>query len=386
MSIRAFVSQQIRRYEQQYDTYNNILISRSAILNNFDYLQNLGADLQVIPVLKANAYGHGIEEVASILSLRSFPYLAVDGYFEALRIRAVSKQAVLIMGAIKPSNFSRINLKNFAFVVHDETTLAGLAATGKTVKVHLELETGMSRHGIRLSELKLFLKSLKKYPRLHVEGVMTHLADADNPSSTVSVKQQTERFDQGVEQVRAAGYNPRYLHIAQSAGSVKVRSQYANTLRVGLALYGISPLEESDKYAAKLSGLRPALSFKTTITKVLNLDAGDTVSYGRTYKADKPVRIGVVPIGYYEGVPRSLSNSGDVEYKKTYLPIAGRVCMNHTMINLDNSKAKQGDEVLFISSDRSSRANVEAIARLHQIFSYSLLVGLNQNVRRIIVD
>jgi alanine racemase len=261
-----------------------------------------------------------------------------------------------------------------------------MGATGKKFVVHIELETGMSRHGVRIDELDKLLTTIKQYKNIKVEGVMTHLADADNPKTDAFVRLQTERFDKGVEMVKKAGFNLKYFHLAQSAGSVKTISKYANTLRVGLALYGITPLEKTDKYSVKLQNLKPALSLTSTITKILKINKGDSVSYSRTFTAKRDSNIGVLPLGYYEGVSRNLSNVGQVGWKDRYVDIAGRVCMNHTMIDVTDSPAKVGDEVTLISNDLNDKLSLNRICAMHNLFNYSLLVGLNENIRRTIID
>lgn len=314
------------------------------------------------------------------------PYIAVDGYFESLRIHEVSKQPVLVMGAIYPDNYAKMNFKRCAFVVHDKQTVDAIAATGKAVNVHIEIDTGMSRHGVRPAELAGFLDALKQYPSIQVEGVMTHLADADNPRSTSHVKGQVAKFDVAVEVIRSTGYSPKYIHIAQSAGSTKVQSKTANTLRVGIAMYGITPLATSDPYAKKLAQLQPALTLTSGVGKVLNIDVGDMVGYGCTFVAKRPSRIGVLPLGYYEGLPRQLSNIGSVKYKNQYLPIVGRICMNHTMVDLTGTDVDFGDVVTVISSNKQDKNSIDQISIKHEIFNYGLLVGLNQNIRRTVVE
>ncbi len=392
MSIRSAIDDKLKAFENPFEPFNVITISRSAVLHNFDYFSSLQPvhplrpESFVIPVLKSNAYGHGIIEIATILKSRDFPYIAVDGFFESLAIHSVSEQKVLVMGAIRPENFAGMDFKRLAIVVHDLATVEALGCLRKKIKVHVELETGMNRHGVSAKTLPAFLTKLAKYQLLDVEGVMTHLADADNPEDTMFNDEQAERFDTAVEEILKAGHHPKYIHIAQSAGSTKVISRHANTLRVGIALYGINPLEPQDKNFKKLNELKLALQLTSTITKIVELHAGDTVSYGRTYTADKATIIGVLPLGYYEGIPRALSNVGAVQYGKEYLPIVGRVCMNHTMVDISTSKAQVGDEVVVYNSDRNSKAGIDTVCRKHCLFNYGLLVGLNQNIRRKIVE
>ena len=386
MSVITKISRKLRSLQNSYITYNSVYISRQAILHNYDMFAAMPANQYVIPVLKANAYGHGLEQLVSILRDRSMPYVAVDGYFEAIRIHEISDQPVLVMGAIDPRNFARIKTKHCAFVVHDTSTLEALAATGKKIRVHLELDTGMHRHGVAHDEIDDFLKTLKKYPKLELEGVMTHLADADNPRSITFTTQQAKLFDAVIEKILTRGYTPKYLHVAQTAGSTKVQSKYANTARIGIGLYGVNPLEKHDDSCQILDGLQPALTLNSTISKVIDLKKGDTVSYGRTFVAPKNMQIAVLPLGYYEAIPRTLSNVGVVQVRGTYAPIVGRVCMNHTMIDITDSSAQTGDAVVIFSSNTKDRNSIQSTSRQHKLFSYELLVGISSAVRRTIVD
>jgi alanine racemase len=386
MQLRKKIIRKLKTFEKDFSVYNNVYVSRSAVLHNYDLLSELSPSGYIIPVLKSNAYGHGIEQIVTILQDREPPYIAVDGYYEGLQIHEVSNQKVLIMGSVQPDNYRRVKTKNFAYVVQDIDTIEAMGMLNKTFVLHIELETGMNRYGVRPDQLNNFLFHVKKYANLKVEGVMTHLADADNPQGQAFTNMQTKKFDQGIEIIRNAGFSPKYLHIAQSAGCTKTSSKYANTIRTGIALYGISPLTSDDKDADKLAGLRPTLSLTSTVTKIIDIDEGETVSYNRQFVAKRKSKIGVLPIGYYEGVPRDLSCTGQVKFENTYLPIAGRVCMNHTMIDVTGSKIKVGDIVTIISNNSSDKLSVRNLCNNHGLFSYSLLTSLNENIRRTVVD
>lgn len=374
-----------RKFAKDYHTYNRIELSRSALLGNYYLIQKHHPKSSIIPVLKANAYGHGLEEIAEILKERDFPYIAVDGYFEALAIRAVSKQPVLIMGAIDPRNFQNMRYEHFAFVVHDRATIQALGKTKKQINVHLELDTGMRRQGIPLQDLDEYLTLIGTFPGLKLEGIMSHLADADGHTDRFTVAQ-TEAFDKAVARARELGYTPQHLHLGQSAGSVTSDSRTANAFRIGLALYGINPFAKKDPRHSVLEEIRPVLSLKSTLIKVHQLGKGDRVSYNGIFVAPKPMQLGVLPLGYYEGVRRALSNRGVVTYLDEYLPIVGRVCMNHTMVNLGESDAGTGEEVTVISSNAADRNSVESICREFDLFSYELLVTLAPTIRRTIID
>jgi alanine racemase len=383
MSLRKNLDILLGKLEKDYITHNRIEVSRSAILHNLVLFEKLSG-MPAMPVLKGNAYGHGVTVVANILKDRPLTYIAVDGYFEALRIREVSKQPVLIMGAILPENYKHITYDNFAFVVHDQASVEALGKTGKRVNVHLEANTGMNRYGVKPHELTDITRRILRYPNLTLEGVMSHLADSDGVDPT-TVDVAVASFDAYVDAVRAAGANPSIFHVAQSAGSLKARSKYANMFRLGVGLYGINPFPHSHELHARLKDLQPALRLVSTITKVIALKKGDKVSYNYTFTAPKDMTLGVLPLGYYEGVNRALSNVGAVKIGNKFAPIVGRVCMNHTMIDLTGVAAQVGNEVVVYSNNLADKNTIDAIARDHHMFNYNLLTALSQDVRRVIV-
>jgi alanine racemase len=384
MSIRKSIDSFIRQFEHDFVSQNQIEVSRSAILHNLSFFSSL-TDKQVIPVLKGNAYGHGTALIAQTLKDTRIPFIAVDGYFEALRIREVTKQPILVMGAISPVNFGRMKYDDFTFVVQDAATIDALGATGKAIKVHLECNTGMNRYGAKRNEINALTRLILTYPNLQLEGVMSHLADSDGKDLR-TVNTAVTLFDECVETVLAAGGKPTLFHVAQTAGSLKARSKYANAMRLGIGLYGINPFPAMSPFYEKLHDLKPALRFTSTITKIISLEKDDGVSYNYTYKAPKNMKLGVIPAGYYEGVPRALSNVGHVKIGHCYAPIVGKVCMNHTMINLDGIPAKVGDVVEIFSNTTGDKTTVDTIAYDHALFNYNLLTALSYDVRRILVS
>jgi alanine racemase len=361
---------------------NRAEISSSAILHNVAFYESLSTGTGIIPVLKSNAYGHGIAPVAQILGRHSFPYVAVNSFQEALQVREVSDQPVLVMGAVHPANFAGIRFPGYAFAVHQPSTIAALGETGRAVRVHLELETGMNRHGVKKHELDALLSHIKAYPALELEGVMTHLADTSDIGFSTS---QISLFDECVELIRAAGFAPALFHSSQSTGSLSLRSRHPLTPRVGIGIFGVNPLDVGSPLRARLNELQPAMTVVSTVTTVQNADAGESVSYGRTFKTGRPSRIGILPFGYYEGLPRAMSNVGTVTHGTTQLPIVGRVCMNHCMVDLTGSDLREGDEVTIISPRRDDPNSIESIALKNGMYSYTLLTGIDQNVDRIIV-
>lgn len=369
-----------------YQTLNRIEISRSRVLANIDLLRKQQPIQTIIPVLKANAYGHGLTQIATILNDADCALIAVDGYFEAAQIKDLSRHQILVMGHILSTNVRLLDTRRCSFVVQD---VAGLHAFGKLdrpISVHMELNTGMYRMGLSTDEVDKFLAVLKQYRKLQLEGIMTHLADADNAESTSFTDQQVALYEQMVKRVRAAGFDPKFLHVAQTAGSVKVESKLANAIRVGIGLYGINPLAVHDPQYKLLGGLRPVMQLKSTIIKTHNLKKGERVSYNGIFTAAHDMKIGILPLGYYEGLPRELSVDGYVSVGNQQLPIVGRICMNHTMIDLTDTEFDINDEVTVISNDNGLPNSIMAATVSHQLFSYGWLAHLSASVKRLVVN
>jgi len=383
MAIRNNFNSLFQKFEKKYATHNLIEVSKSALLANLEIFKKI-SDASVIPVLKSNAYGHGIRLTAEALKDQDIPYIAVDGYFEALRIREVSSQPILIMGAIMPENYKKIKYEKFAFVVDNKTSINALGKTGKRVKVHLECNTGMNRYGAKPDELPELVGLILQYNNLELEGIMSHLADSDG-SDEQTVADAVKMYDKCVEKVLSMGAKPTLFHVAQTAGVLKAKSKYANAFRLGIGLYGINPFPANHKLHSSLSGLRPALRLTSTLTKVINLKKGDSVSYNYTFKAPKDMTIGIFPLGYYEGHNRELSNKGSVKIKDTFCPVVGRICMNHTMIDLNDSNGEVGSRVVIYSNNPKDKNSIDAIAQEFDLFNYGLLTALSHDIRKILV-
>lgn len=371
-------------HKKIYIPLNIAEINRGNILNNVRVFQQLNPTFKIMAVLKSNGYGHGLIQVASVLNAANIDFIAVDGYFEANRIRGVTRHRILVMGYILPDNIRLLDNKKCSFVVQDKKGLAALGSLGKKFRIHMEINTGMNRLGLQPEEIEGYLDTLAQYPDLRLEGIMTHLADADNSDGSYT-DMQSKRFDETVELIQSRGYYPTYIHIAQSAGSTQCRSAQANSCRIGIGLYGISPLDKKDKRYLLLNELKPVLELKSTIIKVLDLKAGERVSYNGIYKTEQSTRIGILPLGYYEWVPRELSDKGFVTAGDYVLPIRGRVCMNHTMIDLTGTGLMSGDRVEVISANKDAINSIQSIASQYGLFNYELLTRLSESVRREIV-
>lgn len=335
----------LEKFKRKYRTLNTVQINAEALRCNFDLIKKLLPKQSICPVLKSNAYGHGLIEVASILDEENAEFFIVDSLYEAYKLKKNKiKTPILILGYTFPENLKK-GLP-FHFTAGDIETVRSL--TKLKLPIHIEIDTGMTRMGFPMHELKEAFKEIKKM-NAKVVGLFSHFADADNPKDQIYSKEQSKKFRRAIKLAKEAGLNPKWIHISNSAGIVKTEQNKdfpdVNMARVGYAIYGISPLAEEDKMKQKLSKLKPAMEVVSTIISIKKIKKGDKVGYGCTFEAEKDIKVGTIPFGYYEGLPTTLSNSH---------PILGRICMNHTMIDLTDSKLKVGDKYIVYSADKKS--------------------------------
>jgi len=368
---------------KKFAVFNEITLDVSAMRHNIKFLER-ASKLGVIPVLKSNAYGHGISQIASVLDQLGTRIVAVDSYYEAIRARNAFSGRILVMGSICRDNVKHLKNKRISYVVQTTDDLHAFGKTRRRFDIHLEINTGMNRLGLKPNGIQAYLRVLKKFKNLRLEGIMTHLASADAPEDS-SAEQQVKMFDEAVEKILAAGFSPDIVHVANSAGVGRAKSRFANFVRPGIAIYGIDVLSEKDKRFKNFEKLKPVLELRSTIIKVINLKKGEMVGYGGSFVAPRPMRIGILPLGYYEGVARALSNSGVVTAPNGQeLPVVGRVCMNHTMVDLSSTRLIEGNKVIVINRDSKARNSVMGLQREFGLFSYETLARLSESIRRVV--
>lgn len=385
MSISKFQTFLTKFTHHNFKTLNLIKISQKNILDNFDYFQSLNPDCQIWPVLKSNSYGHGLAQITKILKQRKFEYLIADSYYEALKIHSISpRQKVLLIGSTHPDNFQFLKLKNTTFCIQDFYSLQKLANLNKKVTIHLKINTGMNRQGIEINQIKKYLELISKNPNINLEGIFSHLADADNSDNKFTDFQNIQ-FNKVIRIFEKNNFKLKFIHLAATAGTNKINNPKINAIRLGIGLYGINPLNPKDKNYNKLQKLKPALSFQSTIIKTRILDKNNPVSYNLTYQAKTKINTAILPVGYNEGLNRELSNLGFIKYQNNFYQIIGRICMNLTIINLENKKAKLFDQVEIISNNPADKNSIQNIAKLANTIPYVILVNLHPSIRRIIV-
>ncbi len=379
--LRKLTTKLFQTFERDFSTLNRIEVSRDAILHNYDLFQGLLPDFQIWPVLKANAYGHDIKTVSSIVKERDFEYVILDGYFEALKVWEVSDHKVLLIGYMHPLNLKNIDFSKVALTVYDVDTIKALGQLKREVKIHLKVDTGMNRQGIEVSDVVSFIKEIQKHPHIKLEGILSHFADADGENDRYTDIQK-KRFSEVIGLVKNLSPETKYFHLGATAGSLKTKNMDANAVRLGFGLYGFNPLSKKDPLYQKLKDLKPALRFISKLINVKEISKGEKVSYNCTFEAPRDMKIGVLPLGYYEGLDRRLSNNGFVKYKGRFLPIIGRVCMNLTVVDLIDTGAEVWDEVEVISGISEDKNSIESIAKTCGTIPYEVLVKLSESVRR----
>jgi alanine racemase len=353
---------------------NLIEVNREAILHNFDTFKDYQPQSHIFPVVKSNAYGHGLAQVVQILRQRQFDYYIADSYLEALKIWQIDNRPVLLIGPNHPDNYSLMNLDCLALTIYDLASLEALGKTQKPVRIHLKINTGMNRQGIGLSQIPQFLSALKRYPRIQLEGLISHLADADGDTQTFT-QSQLKLFQQSLSLITTTGHQPKYVHLSATYGANRFLDPAINTLRLGLGLYGYGPLPQ----------LSPSLRLTSSLTRIATIKKGEKVGYNCTYSAPKTIQIGLLPLGYYEGLDRRLGNLGVVKYQNQYCPIIGRISMNLAVVDLKDTSPKLYDQVEIFSPNPADLNSIPQTASLCQTIPYDILVHLNESIRRQIV-
>ncbi len=364
----------------RYQPLNVVEISRLRLINNYKHLSSINHDVRIAPVLKSNAYGHGIVEVGSILEKLNPVFFCVDSIYEAYQLlRAQIKTPILITGYVNPENLS-IKKLPFSYSVFDLEQLRGILRYQPQAKIHLFVDTGMHREGVRVDELENFLGNLSTKEKNHIDGLVSHLALAEDPKN-IDTKKQIDQFKKAISILKKHSIIPKFIHFGNSSGLInshKIQlSNITNVSRAGLALYGINSINNK--------GLKPVLQLKTHVVQVKKIIKGEKVGYDFTFEAKNNGKIAILPIGYNDGVDRRLSDKGMVLIKNQLCPIIGRVSMNISTVDVSGIKnIKVGDEVIIFSNSNNEN-NVENSAKIIGAIPYEILVHLERSTKRKII-
>jgi alanine racemase len=377
-------------------------LSRTALRSNYRVLREQGAraDADAVAVIKANAYGHGAPEALAVLVDDGCDWFAVTCLDEALLLQPQLKShRTLILSGLFEGEAAMVTRHAFTPVLGSLQQLAWLAeavppsavtlSLATPFPLHLEIDTGMARQGIQWNDtasLAAFAAQLIQHPQLLLEAVMTHFASPEDPGSNQTAEQ-LERLRAALAILREHGIAPPLIHAGNSASlfeaaqiatlrDVAQQSGSRLLLRPGIALYGYGP-------DAAERGLQPVLSWKTRIAALRTIAAGEAVSYNATFRAARPTRIALLPVGYADGYNRLLSNRGEVLVRGQRAPITGRVTMDQTMIDVtDIAGVTVGDEVILIGEQGSDRITADDLAAHTGTIAYEVLCAIGQRVPR----
>jgi alanine racemase len=355
-------------------------IDLSAIRNNIRLLSQI-TRTGVMPVVKANAYGHGLIEVSQAAEKEGVSWLGVSRIEEAIALRhAGIRCSILILGFTPPRRIPDAIHYDLAVTLYDEE-IAGdyhkeALNNNRILRVHVKTDTGMGRLGVPVKEAFTFLSDLKHYPNLSIEGLFTHFACADEPGASTT-KEQMEKFQTLLDQLDRRGPRPRIIHAANSAGALNFPAGRFDMVRCGISIYGLHPSPET----ILPQGFKKALTWKTRLTSIKTLPPGHGVSYGFHYYTTHEERIGVIAIGYADGFRRIKGNQVLINGRK--VDVVGVVCMDQCMVRLDDlASAVVGDEVILIGEQTETNITAEDIAKTWGSINYEVVCGLADRVPR----
>lgn len=360
-------------------------IDLKALEHNYNELRSLLAPgTAMMAVVKANAYGHGAAEVAGTLESLGCELFGVAIIEEGAHLRRSGvKRPIVVLGGMFPEQADGVLEYGLTPVVFDMDTARALNEAAKkrgaTLGIHVKLDTGMGRLGVLPDVAASFVSGLMGLGNLRVEAILSHFAESEAEDAEFS-KRQLKAFLKAIEEIKGLGLAPGLIDMANSAAMVGIEEARLNVVRPGIMLYGSYP---SERLRGKI-GLRPVMSLKTRVLLVKSVPEGFTISYGRRFVAKRPSRIATLPIGYADGLPRALGNTGEVLVRGKRAPIAGTVCMDLIMVDVTGIPGvKQGDEAVIIGSQDGETITAEEAAAKAGTISYEIFCRLSARVPRV---
>ncbi len=361
-------------------------IDLDALAHNFEIIKKKAKGAKIYSVVKADGYGHGLEDVVKTLLSCGTDAFAVSNIEEALEVRNAHKNIPILILGYTPHSFAKVLAENDITQAIYSLPLAeklseSAKSSGVKVKFHLKLDTGMGRIGFdcRSDDInaKQEILSVLKLDNLVFDGIFTHFAssDKDGDEDFHFTKSQITRFNKTVNIVKNAGFSPRVCHCHNSAALFSEESRF-DACRPGIILYGLSPMENDDTPFVPVMTLKSVVSFVKTVKK------GETISYGRTFTAKSDMKIATVTAGYGDGYPRSLSNKGYVLVNGQKAFIVGRVCMDQFCIDVTHIESiTEGDEVILFGKELP----VSDVAKIANTIHYEIVCGISKRVPRIVL-
>jgi alanine racemase len=355
--------------------------------------QRVSPVARVMAVVKADAYGHGAVACARRLSNEGADWFGVALPEEGIELRSAGiMQPVLCLGGFWPGQAAACIQHQLTPVVYHLDMLEALnqaaSNAGVVADVHVKVDTGMGRLGIRFDQLSEFVGALERFRNVRIDGIMSHLAAADDATCQPLTRDQIQRFEDAVVAFREHGYRPTHLHLANSAGIYGHRDTWGNMVRPGGALYGlwrdVLPPSTSEPE------LLPVMSLHTRISLLKWVPPGETLGYGCTFEASRRSLIATLPVGYHDGYMRGLSNRAHVVVRGMYAPVVGRISMDLTIIDVTNVPGVElDDQVTLLGWNRQNadlKIAAEDLARIVGTLSYEVTCGVSERVPRVYID
>lgn len=370
-------------------------VNAQALSKNIAQVRNLlGDPTDFCAVVKANAYGHGLMNVAKIAHENGVDSFAVDHIDDALELREAYPDAfILVMGYTMHDRLNEAIENKIHLIAYDVSTLQAMEAAAsklsKTAHAHLKIETGTSRQGILIDDLEGVLRDLSVLPHVEVAGVSTHFANIEDTTDTEYAGKQLKRFNEALEIIRSFDIEPERIHCACSAAIILYPDTHFTMVRAGISMYGIWPSKSTEATARKHAidcDLTPVLTWKTRIAQVKSLPAGTPIGYGLTERLKRDGRVAILPTGYWDGYDRKLSSKGKVLINGESCKVLGRICMNMTIVDVSHvPNIQPEDTVIILGQDGRHRVTANNIAELTGTIPYEVMSRINPDLPRRIV-
>ncbi|MBE0712827.1 MAG: alanine racemase [Candidatus Aminicenantes bacterium] len=371
-------------------------IKKSALVHNIrEFRRLVGRKRKFLAVVKANAYGHGLIEVSRIALRNGVDWLGVNSVEEGVALREAGIQSpVLVIGYVPFLGLEEAVTRDLRMTVYNRETIRRLAALAvrlrRTVRLHVKVETGTWRQGVDVKDIGPFVRDILKCPGLVVEGLSSHFANIEDTTKHDYPRRQLECYRSACRELDARGLVVPFKHMSCTASTILFPEPEFNLARVGIGLYGLWPSKETYLSCIlekkKPLSLEPVLSWKARIAQVKKIPARAFVGYGCTFRTTRPTVLAVVPVGYFDGYDRGLSNAAHVLVKGRRAPVRGRVAMDFIMADVtDIPGVRLEDEVTLLGADGRERIAAEDLAALAGTISYEILSRINPLVPRIVV-
>lgn len=361
----------------------HVQVDLERLRSNLQAIQAHVGGAKVMPILKANAYGHGLVRVGQYMQELGVGSIGVAYLEEGILLREAGiTTPILVLGGILGSQAPLFLQHNLTLTVSSTQKLeqveAAAAAAGVTARVHLKIDTGMERIGVHYYNAESLLEATLKCKHVEVEGIFSHFANAD-AADLASARTQVARFEEVLRFYEKRSLPMPLRHMANSGAVLQLPESWMDMVRPGILLYGVYPSAQAQRTVA----VQPALTWSSRIVYFKVVQPGHPVSYGSTWQSDHPVRVVTVPVGYGDGYFRAMSGQAQVLIKGQRYPVVGTICMDQFMVNLEQGSAYNEDEIMLVGQSGNERITVEDLAAWAGTIPYEILTNINTRVPRV---